>query len=198
MVALHPDIPEILISKNVDLLHRDLPERDLIEQIKTGNNLCLYQLYNMYAPSLLGIILKVIKFDDIAEDVLQESFVKIWKSIHKYDPDKGKLFTWMAKVARNTAIDYVRGQACAKCLKTTEIDVATFHVDKHNSVHYNTDTIGIRELINVLPQSQKQILDLVYFQGYTQLEVSDRLQMPLGSVKSKIRYAILMLRGHFK
>lgn len=198
MIGLHTEISKIHISKNVGTLHQDMSEYELIEAIKAGNNLYIHQLYKMYAPSLLGIILKVIKFDDIAEDILQESFVKIWKSIHKYDPEKGKLFTWMARVARNTSIDYLRGQACAKCLKTTEIDVATLHVEKYNPVYYNTDTIGIRELINVLPQSQKQILDMVYFQGYTQVEVSDQLQMPLGSVKSKIRYAILMLRGHFK
>ncbi|WP_442591193.1 RNA polymerase sigma factor [Pedobacter sp. AW31-3R] len=198
MVTLYADMPQIDMNENVVSMHHHQSERELVQEIKAGNNACLYKLYKMYAPSLLGIILKVIKFDDIAEDVLQESFVKIWKSIHKYDPDKGKLFTWMAKVARNTAIDYVRGQACAKCLKTTEIEIATYHVEKHNPVFYNIDTIGLRELINVLPQAQKQIVDLVYFQGYTQLEVSDQLQMPLGSVKSKIRYAILMLRGHFK
>lgn len=198
MVGSHPEIPEIYINKNVENLHHDMPERELIEAIKAGSNSCLYQLYKMYAPSLLGIILKVIKFDDIAEDILQESFVKIWRSIHKYDAAKGKLFTWMARVARNTAIDYLRGQSCAKCIKTTEIDVAIFNVEKHNPIYYNTDTIGIRELINVLPQCQKQILDLIYFQGYTQAEVSDRLKMPLGSVKSKIRYAILLLRGQFK
>lgn len=197
MIGLHPEVSKIHINKNVDRLHQDMPEREFIEAIKAGNHSSLYQLYKLYAPSLLGIISKVIKFDDIAEDILQESFVKIWKSIHKYDPDKGKLFTWMARVARNTSIDYLRAQACAKCLKTTEIDLATFHVEKYNPVFYNTDTIGIRELINVLPQCQKQILDMVYFQGYTQVEVSDRLQMPLGSVKSKIRYAIILLRGHF-
>ena len=175
----------------------EIPDDELLAQLKKGEELSLYKLYQMYAGPLLGIIIKFIKYDDLAEDVLQETFVKIWKSIDKYDPEKGRLFTWMARIARNTAIDYLRGQACAKILKTTDIDVASPNVDKRNYVSYNTDTIGIKELINVLPQAQKQILDLVYFQGYTQLEVSDRLQIPLGSVKSKIRYAILVLRAHF-
>lgn len=198
MITVLADRQKADADENIALLQYDHPERQLLEEMKAGDSHCLYKLYKMYSPSLFGIILKIIKYEDIAEDVLQESFVKIWKSIDKYDPNKGKLFTWMAKVARNTAIDYIRGQACAKCLKTTEIDGVTCHVEQHHPVSYNIDTIGVKELINVLPKVQQQILDMVYFQGYTQIEVSDHLQMPLGSVKSKIRYAILMLRNHFK
>ena len=198
MIATLSDLPQVHMPQSVGEISSVLPENELIKDLKGGNSLPLYKLYEMYAPSLLGIITKIIKYDDIAEDLLQETFVKIWKSIDQFDPDKGKLFTWMSRVARNTSIDYLRGQACAKNLRTTDLDLSTIQIEKNNSVNYNIDTIGIKELINVLPQSQKQILDLVYFQGYTQVEVSDRLQIPLGSVKSKIRYAIVLLRDHFK
>lgn len=196
MEVMLSDMPAVHLECT-GFLHPVLPENELLHGFSENDSLSLHQLYATYAGALLGIISKLIKYEDLAEDILQESFVKIWKSIDKYDPGKGRVFTWMARIARNTAIDYLRGQACSKNLKTTDIDVISPYVDKNNAIQLNTDTIGIKELINILPQAQRDILDLVYFQGYTQVEVAERLQIPLGSVKSKIRYAILVLRGRF-
>jgi len=197
MVVVPSVVSATQTVKVVSPLKCKLKEKMLIEELKAGNSFYLHKLYDLYAPALLGIISKLIKYDDLAEDVLQETFVKTWKSINKFDPDKGKLFTWIARIAHNTAIDFLREQAGVRKLKTLGIDMVSFQVEKNYPVNYNTDTIGIKELINILPPSQKQILDLIYFQGYTQIEVSERLQIPLGSVKSKLRYAILLLRSHF-
>jgi RNA polymerase sigma factor (sigma-70 family) len=197
MVVILSDVPPEQLDQAVKPLRVNLKEKELIDELKAGNSIYLEKLYDLYAPALFGIISKLIKYDDLAEDILQETFVKTWKSINKFDPQKGKLFTWMARIAHNAAIDFLREQAGVRKLKTLGIDMVFFQVEKNYPVNYNTDTIGVRELINVLPQLQKQILDLIYFQGYTQVEVSDRLQIPLGSVKSKLRYAILLLRDHF-
>ncbi len=103
----------------------------------------------------------------------------------------------MARLARNSAIDYKRGKTFAKSSRNEDIDSVYSQVDHFHHVTDQTDLIGIRELMCVLTASQKQILDLIYFHGYTQAEVSDELQIPLGTVKSKIRLAVRELRLYF-
>ncbi|SEA46722.1 RNA polymerase sigma factor [Pedobacter hartonius] len=179
-----PDCHHCLDAKFV----RDLQER---------NQVSFRQLYSLYASPLLGIIMRVVPEREIAEDILQDSFVKIWKSINTFDPKKGKLFTWIAKLARNSAIDYKRGKTFSKSTRNEDIDSVFCQVDNFHYVPDKTDSIGVKELMCVLTASQKQILDLVYFHGYTQAEVSDELQIPLGTVKSKIRLAVKELRNYF-
>lgn len=168
-----------------------------VKDLQNRNGLSFRQLYSSYSTPLLGIIMRVVPVREIAEDILQDTFVKIWKSIHSFDPEKGKLFTWMSKLARNSAIDYKRGKTCSKSSRNEDIDSVFCQVDNYHFVKDTSDSIGVRELMGVLTASQKQILDLVYFHGYTQAEVSDELQIPLGTVKSKIRLAVKELRVYF-
>jgi len=175
----------------------DCFESRLLLDLKERDSISFRRLYMSYSPSLLGIILRVVPAREIAEDILQDTFVKIWKSLDQYDPEKARLFTWMARMARNSAIDYKRGKSFAKSILNEDIDSAFSQVERFHHVNERTDTIGVRELMHRLPDSQKQVLNLVYFHGYTQAEVSDELQMPLGTVKSKIRLAVKALRSCF-
>ncbi|RZK52071.1 MAG: sigma-70 family RNA polymerase sigma factor, partial [Pedobacter sp.] len=155
-------------------------------------------LYKMYAGSLMGIISRIVKFDEVAEDVLQDTFVKIWKSIAQYDSSKGRLFTWMANLAKNAAIDQVRSKNYVNSGKTDDLgDTKVDLIDRRNNVSFNAETIGVRQLMQYLKPDQKNILDLVYFEGYTQMEVAEHLNIPLGTVKTKIRLSILTLRKYF-
>ncbi|HEY0175873.1 MAG TPA: RNA polymerase sigma factor [Pedobacter sp.] len=197
-----------MITSNFDRVHvalyygddpegRNCFEDKFLRNLQERDNLSFRRLYTLHAASLLGVIMRVVPAREIAEDILQDSFVKIWKSIDSFNPDKGKLFTWMARLARNSAIDYKRGKTCAKSSRNEDIDSLYSQIDYFHQVPDQTDAIGIRELMCVLTVSQKQILDLVYFHGYTQAEVSDELQIPLGTVKSKIRLAVKELRNYF-
>lgn len=180
-----------------DPLCRDCFEGKLLVELKQRKGISFRKLYTLYSASLLGIIMRVIPSTEIAEDILQDTFIKIWKSIDLYDANKGKLFTWMSSLARNSAIDYRRGKSFAKSCKNEDIDSVFSQVDNFHPVRYNTDAIGVREMMRVLSEPQKQVLDLVYFHGYTQAEVSDELQIPLGTVKSRIRLAVKELRIYF-
>jgi RNA polymerase sigma factor (sigma-70 family) len=173
-------------------------EDGLVKGLQAGNQHAVEELYNKYASSLMGIITRIVKSDEVAEDVLQETFVKIWKSIEKYDSAKGRLFTWMANLAKNTAIDELRSKQHSNSCKTetiNEIPVDTFLL--RSQIEFNPEVIGVRQLLKNLKQDQQYILDLVYFKGYTQVEVSECLNIPLGSVKTKIRLSILTLRQYF-
>jgi RNA polymerase sigma factor (sigma-70 family) len=179
------------------ILHVNTAERSLVASIKSGDQKTIATLYTMYSPALLGIILRIIKFDEIAEDVLQETFVKIWKSIDQYQESKGRLFTWMARLAKNTAIDHLRGRGYVNSLKNSDLDEVFLEVDRDNQIVYNPETIGLKKLTMNLCASQKAILDLIYFQGYSQSEVAEELNIPLGTVKTRLRMAITTLRKYF-
>lgn len=173
-------------------------EEKLISGLLAGDKLAVKQLYRQYAPSLLGVIKRIVKFDEIAEDLLQDVFVKIWKSISTYDSNKGKLFTWMVNLTRNLAIDYIRSKSALKDSKTDDIsELLNLGIEPFADGSEKTDTIGIKNLIGVLKKDQKIIIDLIYFQGFTHVQVSEELNIPLGTVKTKLRLAILQLRKHF-
>lgn len=172
-------------------------ETELVQQLVSGNTHGLERLYNSYSAALLGIITRIVKQPDLAEDVLQETFVKIWKSISQYDATKGRLFTWMARLARNKAIDHVRSRGELNSLKNDDLSDFTNEVNELYQIHYNPEIIGLRQLMEVLTPEQSKILDMVYFQGYTQLEVSEVLNIPIGTVKTRIRFSIKVLRSFF-
>lgn len=172
-------------------------EHKLLCSLKTRSATSFRKLYKLYATTLFGIIHRIVPNQEIAEDILQETFVKIWRSLDTYDVDKGKLFTWMASLARNSAIDHKRGKSFINSTKSDNIDTVYAKVDVFHQVRDKSDTIGIKELMGVLTDSQRMIIDMVYFLGYTQAEVSEELQIPLGTVKSKIRIAVKVLRCYF-
>ena len=175
-----------------------IQEDGLVKGLKAGDQQAVEELYNRYAPALMGIITRIVKSDEVAEDVLQDTFVKIWKSIAKYDPTKGRLFTWMANVAKNTAIDELRSKQHSNSCKTETInEIPADTLLFRSQVEFNPEIIGMKQLLKNLKQDQQYILELVYFKGYTQVEVSECLNIPLGSVKTKIRLSILSLRQYF-
>lgn len=173
-------------------------EEALITGLRSGDAKAINQLYTMYAPALMGIIKRIVRFDEIAEDVLQDTFVKIWKSMSLYDSSKGRLFTWMANLAKNQAIDHLRSKSATTTSKTDDImAISSALLDHKAFFNLNTDAIGIKNLLYSLKSDQKTIVDLIYFQGYTHIQTSEILNMPIGTIKTKLRLSILALRKQF-
>jgi RNA polymerase sigma-70 factor (ECF subfamily) len=131
---------------------------------------------------------------ELSEDILQEAFVKIWNNFSNYDSSKGRLFTWLLNLTRNLTIDTLRSKGYKKQSKihTDENSVSNF-TDSPN-VAEKFDAMGIRKQLTLLKNDQKQIIDLAYFGGFTQEEISKQLGIPLGTVKTRMRAAILELR----
>ncbi|RZM24027.1 MAG: sigma-70 family RNA polymerase sigma factor [Pedobacter sp.] len=185
------------LDQEPELFKVHLPEHDLVEGLKAGKKEAIERLYKMYSSSLLGIISRVIKFDEIAEDVLQETFLKVWKSIGQYDVSKGRLFTWMAKLAKNTAIDQLRSRGQLNSARNENFEDLSYELDLKHQSSYNPETIGIKRLLKELTPGQKQIIDLIYFEGYTHMEAAEELNIPIGTVKTRIRLSMLTLRKFF-
>jgi len=129
-----------------------------------------------------------------SEDVLQNVFVKIWNNFASYDELKGRLYTWMLNIARNMAIDSTRSKHEKIKNKIQETSDSVYHKNNLYTENSSHENIGLQNIINNLKDDQQQIIDLAYFQGYTQEEISQKLNMPLGTVKTKVRQAIITLR----
>ena len=174
-----------------------LSEEELVLALRNREKIAIEALYDMYSSSLYGIISRIIIDTPTAEDVLQETFVKIWNSFASYSTEKGRLFTWMVNIARNLAIDKIRSKDFKNQNKNQELENNVTFIDEQKNTVYNPELLGIKELVETLKPEQKSILDLVYFKGYTHVEAADELGVPLGTIKTRLRMAIIQLRKHF-
>lgn len=174
-----------------------LPEEELVSALRNREKIAIEALYDMYSSSLYGIISRIITDTPTAEDILQETFVKIWHSFSSYSTEKGRLFTWMANIARNLAIDKIRSKDFKNQNKNQEIENNVTFIDAQKNTVYKPELLGIKELVDTLKPEQKSILDLVYFKGYTHVEAADELGIPLGTIKTRLRMALMLLRKHF-
>jgi RNA polymerase sigma factor (sigma-70 family) len=174
-----------------------LSEEELVLALRQREKIAVEALYDMYSSSLFGIIVRIVGETEIAEDVLQETFVKIWQSFSSYSAEKGRLFTWMVNIARNLSIDKVRSKEYRNQSKNQDLELNVNHIDEQRNSVYKPELLGIKDLVGTLKPDQKSILDLVYFKGYTHVEASEELGVPLGTIKTRLRMAIQQLRKHF-
>jgi RNA polymerase sigma factor (sigma-70 family) len=153
-------------------------------------------LYDHYSASLYSVILSIVPDKELANDVLQEVFIKIWRQIDTYDTNKGRLFTWMLNVARNASIDIVRSKNFQQSQQNRELTESVYEAG--GSTHTDIDKIGLRKIVHKLKEDYKVLVELSYFQGYTQDEISKMLSIPLGTVKTRLRTALIQLKQVIK
>ncbi|MES2808327.1 MAG: sigma-70 family RNA polymerase sigma factor [Bacteroidota bacterium] len=174
-----------------------LTEEELVSALQNREKIAVEALYDMYSASLFGVISRIVIDEATAEDVLQETFVKIWHSFPSYSADKGRLFTWMVNIARNLSIDKLRSKDFKNNSKNQELENNVTFIDEQRNTVYKPELMGIKELVQKLKPEQQSILDLVYFKGYTHVEAADELGIPLGTIKTRLRMAIIELRKNF-
>lgn len=178
--------------------NQNTQEMILLLGLKKKDDDAFQSLYRDYSKSLLGIILKIIKNTEQAEDILQDTFIQIFSKIDFYDENKSRLFTWMARLARNKSLDYLKSTVAKKKMQTITIYCLS-ESDIHIRINcLETDLIGIKTLCDNLPAAQMQVINLLFFKGYTQSEAAIILQLPLGTIKSRSRKALICLRDKFE
>lgn len=166
-------------------------EFELINALKSHDDDAFVFLYDNYSKALFTIIHSIVPQKDTAEDLLQEVFVKIWQHIPSYDPSKGRLYTWMVNIARNKAIDNFRSKETSNQSKTISL---TENVYTGNVETSRIEDIGLKRILNGLPKETRKLVELAYFQGFTQDEISKILSIPIGTVKTRIRTTLIQLR----
>lgn len=169
--------------------------QEIISKIKGRQEDGLRLLYANYSDVLFGMAFRILNSEPFAEDALQQSFMKIWSSIDSFDSKKSTLFTWMAKIVKNTAIDISRLKSFQKETKTETIDPI---VHKTDTEYIDTDKIDVKSLLDGIDEKYSIVLDYLYLQGYSQSELSKKLDLPLGTIKTRSKKAIDLLREKLK
>ena len=170
-------------------------ESQIVEMLHQNDKRVIAIIYDQYAPSLYGVVVRIVQSEEIAQDVLQDAFVKIWKKGTTYNATKGTLFTWLLNITRNTAIDKLRSAGFRKRGKNQSIDDLVNNQVSNRGT--NPEEIGVKELLTNLDDKYGEIIDMIYFRGFTQKEVSEELDIPLGTVKTRLRIGLRELRGIF-
>lgn len=172
-----------------------IAEEELVSLLKSKDQKGFNILYNNYSGALFGVINKIIQSDDDANDLLQDTFLKIWRNIDNYDPSKGSIFTWMMNIARNLSIDRVRSADFRDSSQNISMEQnIIYQVDSEHQTVMDVDSIGLRKVVDNLRPEYRQLIELVYYKGYTQAEVSEEYGIPLGTVKTRIKAAVGSLR----
>ncbi|MDC6366022.1 MULTISPECIES: RNA polymerase sigma factor [Flavobacteriaceae] len=164
-----------------------LIERHIVALLAEKDDKAISLLYENYGNTLYGVAYKVVKDEELAQDILQESFIKIWKKADSYDASKAKLFTWLFRITRNTAIDKLRS-INNKADKEVQIDVSDVYnlgVDGIKPEH-----LDIQENLEKLEPKYRVVLEALFFEGMTQQEASEELEIPLGTIKSRLKIGL--------
>ncbi|MEG0925426.1 RNA polymerase sigma factor [Chryseobacterium sp.] len=173
-------------------------EEELIVLLKEKNENGFHYLYDHYSGALYGIILRIVQSKEYTEEIIQDVFVKIWNSIHQYDASKGRFYTWMINIARNTAIDYLKSKGFQNELKNQSLPDFVYNTAELSTVNDSSDYIGFNNVLEGLEVDKQELINMAYYQGYTQHEISEKLKIPLGTVKTKMRNALMKLKDLLK
>jgi RNA polymerase sigma-70 factor, ECF subfamily len=156
------------------------------------------RLYDRFSQALFGFILHWTEDSEVSENILQDVFVKAWRNRTTYDPSKGRVFTWLYNIARNTCIDHFRSRTYRKS-KAMVLSGDMSPLDGYPETSgLLPDTIGLRAIVNMLRPEDKQMIELMYFKGYSQSEIAELMHIPLGTVKTRVNRAMKELRYFFK
>ncbi len=183
-------VPDEHISRDIALLER-VSKRDAS---------ALSELYDRHSTLLFSIIIRILKEKMESEDTLQEVFVNVWEHAEQYDPRIGNPSAWLCRVARNKAVDRLRSKNYRT--RSQESDIENFHemfaADYADNPDQRAILSGQKEEILIaltsLSKEQKELIEFAYFRGYTQSELAEHFQIPLGTVKTRIRSAMTVLR----
>ena len=184
----------LTFNKQEFLNHRLLQEEEIIAGLRARDRKTTEYLYEKYSRALFAVISRIITDRDIAEEVFHDAFIKITRKIDSYEESKGRLYTWMANICRNAAIDRTRSKEFSNSSKTNTIDDYVYGLESASGTSDLVDAIGVKELLDDLNEEQRFMVECIYFKGYTHSEVSEEFDIPLGTVKSRIRAAINVLK----
>ena len=168
-------------------------ENEIITLLRRKDERAISLLYQNYSNALYGIITNTIQDSKVAQEVLQDVFLKVWKNADKYDVQKGRLYTWLARITRNAAIDTFRSGKYQRGLQSTELDAVVSNDRRHSEELHIADS-GLMKIIHEMDPKYRSVIKAVYFQGYSQSEAAKQLDIPLGTVKTRVRAAIVELR----
>lgn len=177
-----------------DLTTKTPIEQRIIYLLNDGDKEAIQLVFKHYGPVLLNVILRVVGAREMAEDVLQQVLLKVWKNSDTFNQEKGSLFTWLVAISRNAALDKLKTKdfkLSQKSKSALQVVAIENRPDSNNSL----EKLVARQMLEQLPENYHQLIKMSFFEGFSHQEISDRLNIPLGTVKTRIRMALKHLRA---
>ncbi|OGU37258.1 MAG: hypothetical protein A2068_01540 [Ignavibacteria bacterium GWB2_35_6b] len=175
-------------------------EAELLGRIALGDQNSLEKIYDLYSGVIFSLVLRILKRKEDAEEVTQNIFMQIWEKANLFNYEKGTAYTWIINLARNKAIDRLRSKDYKDHKeKLIELDKYDWWQEEKANITIDSlsdfDTIEyVKNALSQLPGEQKQVIEMAYFEGWTQAEIADKLNLPLGTVKTRARQAMIKLQ----
>ncbi|MFS4467997.1 RNA polymerase sigma factor [Maribacter sp. 2210JD10-5] len=166
----------------------------LVERFQKKDAMAFEKLYDMYSENICGVINTIVKDDALAQELCQDVFIKIWKNAANYNSSKGRFFTWILNIARNTAIDEIRSRSYKDQKRNLSADFFVGILENREENASTVDTSRLKKMLSNLKEKCVQLIELLYFRGYTQKEAAEELDIPVGTVKTRNRSCISQLR----
>ncbi len=166
----------------------------LIARLQEGSELAFNRIYERYHEALYGIIFSVVQQEEVAQEILQDVFIKIWNNANKYDKKSGRFFTWILNIARNAAIDYLRSKRHKNDLKNLTADNFVNIIESPEDLGDKTDAMFIKQWVEKLEPMCIKIIDIIFFKGFTFKDGAKELDMPSGTLKTRHRKCLNNLR----
>lgn len=168
----------------------------LVHAIQQGDLRALEEFYDRHHRTALAVAYRVLGDWGLAEDMVQETFLALWRQANRFDPKRGSVRSWFISIARHRAIDATRGRYFSHERQSLEeYVVPTEDADVWQEVSQQLDKELVRKAVQSLPEEQRKTIMLAYFEGYTGQQISERTGVPLGTVKGRIRLGMQKLRG---
>lgn len=191
------------LTWGVRLPVNEMPQRtntdyDLAQRLGARDPQAMTEIYDRYVKLAYSVIIAIVRNAPLAEDLVQETFLRVWNSAHSFDTQRGALGAWVVAVARNRAIDYVR--SCEGRTVHVEVDVERLEC-RVTPARFDDRAVAIdrarrlRLAYEKLSPRQKTVITMAYYEGLTQIQMAERLQQPLGTVKTWVRAALKDLRN---
>ncbi len=171
---------------------------NLVEGFKKKDMAAFENLYAMYSENICGVINTIIKNEDRAQEICQDVFLKIWNNADNYNASKGRFFTWILNIARNAAIDEIRSKSYKNEKKNLSAEYFVGILEQPDELTEHIDSKRLKKLIGNLKEKCVQLIELLYFRGYTQKEAAEELDIPLGTIKTRNRSCISQLRENIE
>ena len=177
----------------------ELEDHQLIHRIGLGDRDALEELYGRYSTSVYSLARYMLRHEALAEEAAQEVFLNIWLKANSYNSDRGEARAWLMSVAHHKIVDIIRARRRSvatsepKDYDALDLVPSTQRPTDEEAV-INLDRGHVRAALERLPQAQREVIELAYYQGYSQSEIAEKLLQPLGTVKTRVRLAMQKLR----
>jgi len=181
----------------LQVLLRLAKDGDLVRRLRAREPKAMSDLYDRYGRLAFSVVLRIVRNSAVTEDLVQETFIRVWNRVDSFDSERGALGPWVLTVARNRAIDYLRsvdGRMQAGAVELEKLERPGYFADMDTSVLSIDRLRRLKSAFEKLNANQRSVIELAYYEGMSQTEVAEKLQQPLGTVKTWTRAALKILR----